>query len=46
MQYCDYSTISDNSVHDELNISTGKKGFYSPGKPWKLIFASPGKRAL
>jgi len=23
--------------------SPGKKGFLSPGKPWNLVFASPGK---
>jgi len=23
--------------------SPGKKRFFSPGKPWNLVFASPGK---
>jgi len=26
--------------------SPGKKGFLSPGKPWNLVFAGPGKKAF
>ena len=33
----------------EWNVSwkvVEKKGFLSPGKPWNLVFANPGKKHL